>query len=382
MFKRFAKHIVKSAAEIVGCSVLVTDENAFIIACSDEGRLGEFHEPSVRVMQDNIPLETTEEEASGLANVFPGYTLPIQLFNNVVGSISITGAPHDVARYGRLVQKHAEIMLREQAYLESSMLKERELRDFIKNVASFDVRNRNNELILMQGKELGYDLSWCRIAMIIEMKHWDVSSGEAAFKVLQGEVRSSYSNPRNVVCFHENYRITLLFAPSSAAGDSDVSEVAESLSSDLIKNLKCKDIDIDIAIGFPAKDLQGLARSLRSARNVLRLARQLGAHGIITARSFTAETLLDLLPHSQREEFAIGTLKNLIDRVDYEDIKETFLTWCESPFASGEAAEKMSMHRNSLQYRLKKIRTLTGKDPWNFKDAFELWISFVLLDMK
>mgnify|MGYP003589089269 CR=1 FL=1 len=234
----------------------------------------------------------------------------------------------------------------------------------------------------MQGKELGYDLSWCRIAMIIEMKHWDVSSGEAAFKVLQGEVRSSYSNPRNVVCFHENYRITLLFAPSSAAGDSDVSEVAESLSSDLIKNLKCKDIDIDIAIGFPAKDLQGLARSLRSARNVLRLARQLGAHGIITARSFTAETLLDLLPHSQREEFAIGTLKNLIDRVDYEDIKETFLTWCESPFASGEAAEKMSMHRNSLQYRLKKIRTLTGKDPWNFKDAFELWISFVLLDMK
>ena len=115
---------------------------------------------------------------------------------------------------------------------------------------------------------------------------------------------------------------------------------------------------------------------------MLRLARQLGAHGIITARSFTAETLLDLLPHSQREEFAIGTLKNLIDRVDYEDIKETFLTWCESPFASGEAAEKMSMHRNSLQYRLKKIRTLTGKDPWNFKDAFELWISFVLLDMK
>ena len=161
MFKRFAKYIAKSAAEIIGCGVLVTDENAFIIACSDESRLGEFHEPSIRVMQENVPMETTEKEASALLNVYPGYTLPIQLFNNVVGSISITGAPEDVARYGRLVQKHAEIMLREQAYLESSMFKERELRDFIKNVASFDVRNRNNELILMQGKELCYDLSWC-----------------------------------------------------------------------------------------------------------------------------------------------------------------------------------------------------------------------------
>ena len=41
-------------------------------------------------------------------------------------------------------------------------------------------------------------------------------------------------------------------------------------------------------------------------------------------------------------------------------------------------AERLSMHRNSLQYRLKKIRALTGKDPWNFKDAFELWAAFVL----
>ena len=382
MFKRFAKYIAKSAAEIIGCGVLVTDENAFIIACSDESRLGEFHEPSIRVMQENVPMETTEKEASALLNVYPGYTLPIQLFNNVVGSISITGAPEDVARYGRLVQKHAEIMLREQAYLESSMLKERELRDFIKNVASFDVRNRNNELILMQGKELGYDLSWCKIALIIEMKRWDIHSSEAAFRILQGEVRSSFSNPRNVICFHENYRITILFSPSVSGSADDVSEISKSLVSSLIKSLSDKGINIDVAIGFAAEDLAGLARSLRSSRNVLRLARQLGAHGIIAASSFTAETLLDLLPHAQREEFAMSTLKNLTDRTDYEDIKETFLTWCEYPFASGEAAEKMSMHRNSLQYRLKKIRTLTGKDPWNFKDAFELWISFVLLDMQ
>ncbi|MEG1603454.1 MAG: helix-turn-helix domain-containing protein, partial [Cloacibacillus sp.] len=58
--------------------------------------------------------------------------------------------------------------------------------------------------------------------------------------------------------------------------------------------------------------------------------------------------------------------------------RDTFLGWCESPFASGEVADRLSMHRNSLQYRLKKIRALTGKDPWNFKDAFELWAAFVL----
>ena len=94
--------------------------------------------------------------------------------------------------------------------------------------------------------------------------------------------------------------------------------------------------------------------------------------------SFNRKALLDMLPVGKREEFAHRTLAGLEGRSDYEEMRDTFLGWCESPFASGEVAERLSMHRNSLQYRLKKIRALTGKDPWNFKDAFELWAAFVL----
>ena len=91
--------------------------------------------------------------------------------------------------------------------------------------------------------------------------------------------------------------------------------------------------------------------------------------------------MLDSLPAAVREDYVSRTLKGLDSRNDYEEIKETFLAWCESPFASGNVADKLSMHRNSLQYRLKKIRSLTGKDPWNFKDAFELWAAFVISDI-
>ena len=376
-----AQNIAKSTSEVIGYGVLVTDEKGVIIGCNEEKRIGEFHPPSIRVMQENRPMATSTVDAENYLNVLPGYTLPIQLFDNVLGSVSIAGLPEEVARYGLLVQKQAEIMLREQAFLESNLLRERALRDLIENVASYDPRNGNEEFIMMQAKELGFNLSRCRAAIVIEMRKWSNEAAESAFQRMLRETKTSFSNPRNVICPQENYRVMVLLSLSSDKDPNKIYEAAETLSKDFLDSVKGKGIHADVSIGFPAFDLQGLTRSLISARNSLRLAKQLGVKGMIRSEKFTGESLLDSLPAVSRENYVSMTLKGLDSRNDYEEMKETFLAWCESPFASGNVADKLSMHRNSLQYRLKKIRSLTGKDPWNFKDAFELWAAFMISDI-
>lgn len=376
-----AQNIAKSTSEVIGYGVLVTDEKGYIIGCNEEKRVGEFHPPSVRVMQENRPMATSTFDAENYLNVLPGYTLPIQLFDRVLGSVSIAGLPEEVARYGMLVQKQAEIMLREQAFLESNLLRERALRDLIENVASFDPRNGNEEFVMMQAKELGFNLSRCRAAIVIEMDNWSNEAAESAFQRMLRETKSSFSNPRNVICPQENYRVTILLSSSLERDPEKIYEAAETISKDFIESVKNKGINTNVAIGFSSFDLQGLARSLASARNSLRLAKQFGVKEIIRAEKFTGESLLDSLPVGVRDDYVSRTLKGLDSRNDYEEMKETFLAWCESPFASGNVADRLAMHRNSLQYRLKKIRLLTGKDPWSFKDAFELWAAFVISDI-
>ena len=376
-----AQNIAKSTSEVIGFGVLVTDEKGVIIGCNEEKRIGEFHPPSIRVMQENRPMATSTVDAENYLNVLPGYTLPIQLFDNVLGSVSIAGLPEEVARYGLLVQKQAEIMLREQAFLESNILRERALRDLVENVASYDPRNGNEEFIMMQAKELGFNLSRCKAAIVMEMRKWSNEAAESAFQRMLRETKTSFSNPRNVICPQENYRVTILLSPSAEKDPGKIYEAAETLSKDFLDSIKGKGIYADVSIGFPASDLQGLTRSLISARNSLRLAKQLGVNGMIRSEKFTGELLLDSLPAGAKENYVSMTLKGLDSRNDYEEMKETFLAWCESPFASGNVADKLSMHRNSLQYRLKKIRSLTGKDPWNFKDAFELWAAFMISDI-
>ena len=376
-----AQNIAKSTSEVIGFGVLVTDEKGIIVGCNEEKRIGEFHPPSIKVMQENRPMATSTVDAENYLNVLPGYTLPIQLFDTVLGSVSIAGLPEEVARYGLLVQKQAEIMLREQAFLESNILRERALRDLVENVASYDPRNGNEEFIMMQAKELGFNLSRCKAAIVMEMRKWSNEAAESAFQRMLRETKTSFSNPRNVICPQENYRVTILLSPSAEKDPEKIYEAAETLSKDFLDSVTGKGIYADVSIGFSAFDLQGLARSLISARNSLRLAKRLGVRGIIRSEKFTGESLLDSLPQGAKEDYVSMTLKGLNSRNDYEEIKETFLAWCGSPFASGNVADKLSMHRNSLQYRLKKIRSLTGKDPWNFKDAFELWAAFVISDI-
>ncbi|WP_281679644.1 CdaR family transcriptional regulator [Synergistes jonesii] len=377
MFKKMAQNIAESTCEVIGHNVLVTDENAVIIGCSVKKRIGTFHEPSLKVMRENKTFITQSDEAKKVG-VYPGVTLPIHFFDKVIGSVSITGSPEEVERYGLLVQKQAEIMLREQAFLESNLVRERALRDLFENIASYDGSQGMGDLINLQARELGVTLSRCRMAVVLEMKGWKDESSENAYQIMVRELRSAFSHPRNVICPQRNRRVTVFVTPNRQGSNEEITQNVEETAKKFIEVLKNKGITADIAVGFPASDLNSLAMSLRSARDAMRLAGQLGLSGVFSARNLTGEALLDLLPVGKREEFAERTLAALTSRNDYEEMRDTFLGWCESPFASGEVAEKLAMHRNSLQYRLKKIRALTGKNPWNFKDAFELWAAFVL----
>ena len=300
MFKKMAQNIAKSTSEVIGYGVLVTDEKGMIIGCNDEKRIGEYHPPSLQVMQENRPMTTSTSDAENYGNVLPGYTLPIQFFDRVLGSVSIAGLPEEVERYGLLVQKQAEIMLREQAFLESNLLRERSLRDLIENISSYDPRVGSGELIIMQAKELGFNILKCRIAIVIEMNRWSNEAAESAFQRMLREVRTSFSNPRNVICPQENYRVTILLSASSDRDPDKIYEAAEVLSKDFLDSIGAKGILADVSVGFSAFDLQGLSRSINSARNSLRLAKQLGTKGMIRSEKFTGEALLDALPPGVR----------------------------------------------------------------------------------
>src|ERR1700742_1796154 len=119
-------------------NVLITDENAQVIGSGDVCRVGTIHEASVAVVKSGVAASHNAEEAAALVGVRPGITMPIVLDGAVVGTVGInggpTGAPAQVVRLGRLVQRQTEILLRESMFQRSRVLRDNRLPQLVRDI--------------------------------------------------------------------------------------------------------------------------------------------------------------------------------------------------------------------------------------------------------
>lgn len=181
MHKKTAQAIADSTSEVLGYGVLVTDKKGIIIGCSESSRVGNFHAPSLFVIDSGRPNMTSKNDAASLG-VRPGYTAPIRLRGMVEGTVSIAGPPHKVERYGRLVQRQAEVLLMEQAFLEMRLRRQWVVKELVESIMLYRPEDDSEEALLLRGRDLGYDLTCCRIAVILDLRPVEAGEDSKTFR--------------------------------------------------------------------------------------------------------------------------------------------------------------------------------------------------------
>ncbi len=134
-------------------------------------------------------------------------------------------------------------------------------------------------------------------------------------------------------------------------------------------------------IGNYRTDLSLLCRSYGEAGEAIETALLFGKEpSVFSFREMTVERILKELPAERRAEFAKElTLRN--PAMMTEVTMETIRTFLESDLSLTETSKKLFIHRNTLIYRLDKIRDDTGLDIRNFHDALILRILLLLNEM-
>lgn len=66
---------------------------------------------------------------------------------------------------------------------------------------------------------------------------------------------------------------------------------------------------------------------------------------------------------SARQRLVAGALGDLPDRSDGPVLQQTIVAWCASGFSLVDAAEALTIHHNTMLYRLGKIEQILGR-PW------------------
>lgn len=133
---------------------------------------------------------------------------------------------------------------------------------------------------------------------------------------------------------------------------------------------------ISIGIGRYHPGVLGLARSYQDARMALSLGRQIkGKNQVYGLDRLGIAAFVGLADERTKIELATHLLSPLDNDAELLlTIEEFFNQNC----CYSATAKRLSIHRNTLNYRLDKLRSLIGLDPRQFDDAVQVRLALLL----
>ncbi|GHA34086.1 CdaR family transcriptional regulator [Streptomyces purpurascens] len=376
-----AQEIAGDTSAVIGFNVLITDADGMVIGSGDSSRVGTFHEASVEVIRTKEPATHNASQAHSLRGVRPGVTLPLVTDGQAVGTVGITGTPAQVRRFGLLVKRQTEILLRESVMLRSRLLAERAAEKLLADIASYDPLVVEGDFLMFRAAELGFDLRLRRVAVAFEVTVPDPGARRGApardMALVRSEllrtVRDVFADPQDIVAGTAPGWIGVLHR-LPPRGPADSPTAACRRVTDVIA---AQDgLAARAGIGEPTTSVGGLHDSYQDACDALRLGARVGGGSTVHSISdLRVHQLLAAVSQSARTRLLDLTAARLRDQPDWPALRDTITAWCESGFNLVRASAALHIHRNTVVYRMNKIEQLTGRSLREHRTAMALYLA-------
>jgi DNA-binding PucR family transcriptional regulator len=137
-----------------------------------------------------------------------------------------------------------------------------------------------------------------------------------------------------------------------------------------------------VGIGGWHPGLAGIPQSYAEARDAVEIANRTGVTGRAVAfQDVLIEHVLRSTPHSDRLlADALGPLREY-DQARGADLVNTLRAYIEAGYNLTRSAHALFVHPNTVVYRLRRIRELTGRDPGNPDDLLLLTLGLRIADL-
>jgi len=201
-----------------------------------------------------------------------------------------------------------------------------------------------------------------------------------AKKCVELVYESTYKANGEITCFYRNNRIIILveqYNDRSSISVSDTKQFANELHEILVKNIK--ETTFLIGIGQQYKTINLLHKSFAEANEVIRLMQQESKKNEVSHfEDYSVYHLLDSnIKGAELEDFFKKCLGELYD---YDKIHGTsYMTTLEYYFMynlnASETSKEMYIHRNTLIYRIEKIKEILNTDMKNSEELLRIQIA-------
>lgn len=350
MSNRLFQNMIHQMRDAIDTTIGVIDEQATIIACSDLTKIGATLEyVSIDLPEPHEPF------------VRDGYTYKaFGTHQKPEFAVFVQGTDENASRYANIL---AITLSNIKTYYDEKY----DRNNFIKNVVLDNILPGD---IVIKARELHFNAEVSRVAFLIRI----VSANDiSAYDVIQNLFPDK---SKDFVFNITETDIVLVKEVKSSVESKDLEKLARSIADTLSSEFYTR---VNVGIGTIVTGVKELARSFKEAQTALEVGKVFDTDKVIVSYdNLGIARLIYHLPTTLCETFLAEVFKRgSIEALDHETLF-TIQRFFENNLNVSETSRKLFVHRNTLVYRLEKIKKLTGLDLREFDHAIIFKIALMV----
>lgn len=357
--REVAQEIIDELGGVLGQQLNFMDAKGCILASATPERVGSCHGGVAMMIREGLG-ELTVYRDNEYEGARMGCNLPLMMDTRLVGAIGITGEPAQVRKYGQIIKKMTEILLRESDEQQRRKLESRIRTRFLDDWIMLE-QSPTDPSFLRRAAAQGIDITLARrvAALRIEdiTRYTDSRQGQELIDGINRWVRQALSHTEGAI-FSKTASVMICLVP--AQDDEGMLRFVRRLTEGVMRQFQVR-----LLAGIDRAEDAGrvsMHEAWTRANKALQACAARPGAQIMFYNDITYEMFLDDIPRETKETFVRHLLRG-VDRDSAREYAPLIATLYRMNGSITRTAEAHFIHKNTLQYRLNKLTALTGRDP-------------------
>ncbi len=350
--RQTARELIKEVSSIIDYDINIMDETGMIMASTDPSRAGQFHEGAHLIITRSLP-ELSVYYDGQFAGCKKGINLPILSDDEIIGVVGITGEISQVGRYARLIKKVTEILIKDFDILQRENKQEHARQLFINSWLNGEWEDPAH--LTEDIRKYGLDPD---SPMTVALLH--PLSGTEIPDALMKQLTSS----QLLVC-QNNEEIAAI------GGIASPEKYGDLLSSCLESTgLKGRYI---CTVGAACSEGKSVPDSFRQAKTIMAMKKD-DRPGIYLYDHLLFDVIVDSVSLDLKTRFTEHIFRDCDER-ETANIASFIDIYHRNNGSIKAVSQELFIHKNTVQYKINRIASLTGFDPRNSGDLMALYLA-------
>ena len=376
---KIVQPFIATLEEALHYKVTITVTNGYFVGSSDPARLIQFHPSAYEILCERQPIESWDIATDSYVNVPEGVQLGygerVIYDGECIGLIGLVGAPEEIKQSIKTAQLVLQLMLDRKKASDELKLISKDKKAFLLRL--LQGQYGSPEWIKERADTYKIDLSRPRYVLTVQinLEKFDEKSPLELSQIketMHRAIRSIFFEQEDLLYEYDTGETVLLTAGKHLDASQrrrQIEKAAARLYAELREQCKVSAL---IGVSEECGDYTGIPLALRQGR----MAAEIGAktengeglyfYSQMRLGRIVASFSPEIRPILQRD-----ILSKLLEN-HADSLLETLFTYFEMNGNVSQTAEKLFIHRNTLQYRFRKIKEITGFDIYHIDDLVQL----------